>query len=146
MLAVLSSFALMPVFAQTPAPVTPPQAMPQSSDDGKALRDQIHSTGRRGFLVEASRGGRKLFVYGGATVSRREYFPLNLPLMQALAQSTALLLDVDPGNSKALAQAAAASGTCPLVCRWTSSCHRKPGRSYRRPPPRSGPVLLHIWD
>ncbi len=103
-----------PASAQTPAQA-PAQAAPVTPQAGanNTLRDQINATGRRGFLIEASRNNRKLFVYGGTAASRTEYFPLNPPLIQSLAQSTALLVDVNPGNPKALAQAAEESGNLP---------------------------------
>lgn len=110
LLAASCLIAHMPSSAQTVAPV---DALATPARGGKTLQDQINSTGRRGFLIEATRGGRKLFVYGATAASRQEYFPLNPPLMQSLAQSTALLLDVHPGNAKALAQAVGEYGTLP---------------------------------
>lgn len=70
----------------------PPPA-PQAA--ASALEQRIAAVGRRGFLFEATRGAQRFFLYGACQACKPEYLPLNPPLMQALAASTRLMVDVN---------------------------------------------------
>jgi len=77
----------------------------------EALAQRIANTGRRGFLYEAVRGSQKVFLYGGTLYGKAEYFPLNPALMQALAQSSRLLVEQDVSKPEAANQFALELGT-----------------------------------
>lgn len=88
--------------AQTPAqPAAAPQAaaLPQAGAlaqaDAAEIRRRVDATGRRGFLYEAIRGNQRLYLYGTSNSSKTEFFPLNNAVMQALAASSAMLVEVD---------------------------------------------------
>jgi uncharacterized protein YbaP (TraB family) len=78
-----------------------------------ALAQRIAETGRRGFLYEAVRGSRKVFLYGSTLYGKADYFPLNPALMQALAQSSRLLVEQDMSKPDAANQFALELGTLP---------------------------------
>jgi uncharacterized protein YbaP (TraB family) len=82
--------------AAPPAPAAP--AAPQTAAapaDPAELQKRIESIGRRGFLYELVRGNQRLFLYGACGACKAEHFPLNAPLMQALAASASLVVDVN---------------------------------------------------
>ena len=96
--------------AQT-APVAPPRpAASAARQDPAEVQRRINATGRRGFLFEAIRGTRTVFLYGSVNANKEEYFPLNPPVMLALAQSTRLLTEKDPSNPQDDSRSALALG------------------------------------
>jgi uncharacterized protein YbaP (TraB family) len=57
-----------------------------------------HSTPRRGALFRVSHADHTLFLFGTIHVGRPDFFPLEATLMQALAQSSKIALELDPSN------------------------------------------------
>ena len=96
-LIVVYTTGLAPAAAQVRG-TTPEKAATTAAQDPADVQRRINATGRRGFLFEAVRGQRKVFLYGTVIASKEEYFPLNPPVMQALAQATRLLTEKDPSN------------------------------------------------
>ena len=88
---------MAPAAAQVRSAAPEKTAVAAAQDPAEVQR-RINATGRRGFLFEAVRGTRKLFLYGTVNASKEEYFPLNPPVMLALTQSTRLLTEKDPSN------------------------------------------------
>lgn len=76
------------------APAAPGMAAPSAADAAE-LQKRIESIGRRGFLYELVRGNQRLFLYGACGACKAEHFPLNVPLMQALAGSASMVVDVN---------------------------------------------------
>lgn len=78
-----------PAAAQGAAPAQ------NAAPDPAELQNRINAVGRRGFLYELVRGNQRLYLYGACSACKAEHFPLNAPLMQALAGSASMVVDVN---------------------------------------------------
>lgn len=107
--------ALAPVWAQplNPLPAAQPSTASSSPPDAADIQRRINAVGRRGFLFEAVRGPRKLFLYGTPSAGKDAYFPLNAAVLQALAQSNRLLTERNPSNPQEDSRVALSLGSLP---------------------------------
>ncbi len=76
-------------FAWADQPPADPPAAPADA------QQQLKSAPRRGLLYEVSRDGKTAYLFGTIHVGRPDFFPLDLVVTQALAQSSELVVELD---------------------------------------------------
>lgn len=99
------------------------RASARTSADIQTLQQQIRNAPKRGALFKISRAEHTLFLFGTIHIGKPDFYPLEAEVTTALAQASAVALELDPLNAQPLQQAVQQYGLYPA------------GASQKLPPP-----------